>query len=126
MRYSKVTHEQRSASNGDKPDSRKKRKCYHCGKQEHAATDCPFKDSKCHKYGRQGHLAKVCCTKGINLTQCIETDLPPSVHMDNIIFRVGNRASQPYQVVFKVNNQPVIMEIYTEAAVTIISSKAFN
>ena len=123
---SKVTHEQRSASNGDKPDPYKKRKCYCCGKQGHAATDCPFQDSKCHKCGRQGHLAKVCRTKGMNLTECIETDLPPSAHMDNVIFRVGNRALQPYQVVLKVNNQPVIMEVDTGAAVTIMSSKLFN
>ena len=123
---SKIIHEQRSASNGDKPNPRKKRKCYRCGMQGHAATDCPFKDSKCHKCGRQGHLAKVSRAKGINLTECIETDLPPSAHMDNVIFRVGNRVSQPYQVVLKVNNQPVIMEVDTGAAVTIMSSKSFN
>ena len=123
---SKVTHEQRSASNVDKPDFCKKRKCYRCGKQGHAGTDCPFKDSKCHKCGRQGHLAKVCRTKGINLTERIETHLPPSAHMDNVIFRVGNRESQPYQVVLKVNNQVVIMEVDTGAAVTIMSSKSFN
>ena len=89
---SKVTHEQRLASNGDKPDPHKKKKCYHCGKKGHAATDCPFKDSNATSVGVNATFAaKVCRTKGIiNLTECIETDLPPSAHMDNVIFRIGN------------------------------------
>ena len=76
-------------------------------RQGHAAADCQFKDSKCHKCGKIGHIAKVCRMKGVNLTECIKTDLPPSAHIDDVIFRVDNRASQPYQVVLKVNNQPV-------------------
>ena len=123
---SKVTHEQRSAGNGDKPDPHKKKKCYRCGRQGHAAADCQFKDSKCHKCGKIGHIVKVCRIKGVNLTECIKMDLPPSAHIDDVIFRVDNRASQPYQVVLKVNNQPVVMEIDTGAAVTVMSSKSFK
>ena len=89
---SKVTHEQRLASNGDKLDPRKKKKYYRCGKQKHAATDCLFKDSNATSVGAKTIFAsKVCHTKGIiNLTECIETNLPPSAHMDNVIFTAGN------------------------------------
>ena len=38
---------------------------------------------------------------------------------------MDNRASQPYQVVLKVN-QPVVMEIDTGAAVTVMSNKSFK
>ena len=88
----KVTHEQRLASNGDKPDPHKKKKCYRCGKQRHAATDCLVKDSNATSVGAKATFAaKVCRTKIIiNLTECIETNLPPSAHMDNVIFRVEN------------------------------------
>ena len=36
--------------------------------------------------------------------------------------RVDNRASQPYQVILKVNNQPAVIEIDTGATVTVMSS----
>ena len=96
---SKVTHEQRSANTGDKSEQHKRKKCYCCGKQGHAAAECQFKNFKCHKCGKIGHIAKVCRTKGVNLTECIETD--PS---DDVIFKVDNRTSPPYQVLLKVNN----------------------
>ena len=47
---------------------------------------------KCHKCG---HFAKICLTKGVNLTKCIETD--QSAHVDDFIFKVDNRVLQPYQ-----------------------------
>ena len=123
---SKVTHEQRLTSNSDKPEQSKKKKCYRCGKHGHAAADCTFKDSKCHECGKKGHIAKVCHTKGVNLTECVETDLLPGAHTDDVIFRVGNPSSQPYQVVIKVNDKPVIMEIDTGAAVSIMSSRSLK
>ena len=122
----KVTHEQKSTSSSDKQEQSKKKKCYRCGKHGHAAADCTFKDSKCHKCGKKGHIAKVCHTKGVHLTQCIETDLPPSAHTEDVVFRLGNRASQPYQVVINVNDKPVIMEIDTGAAVSIMSSRSLK
>ena len=91
---------------GDKSEQHKRKKCYCCGKQGHAAAECSFKDSKCHKCGKVSHIVKVCRTKGVNVTECIETD--PSAHIDDFVFKVDNRASQPYQVVLKVNNQAVV------------------
>ena len=67
-----------------------RKKCCHCGKQGHAAADCQFKDSICHKCGKLGHITKVCHIKSVTLTECIETDLLPSAHTDDVVFRVDN------------------------------------
>ena len=40
---SKVPHEQRSANTGKKSEQHKRKKCYRCGKQGHAAAECQLK-----------------------------------------------------------------------------------
>ena len=52
--------------------------------------------------------------------------MPPSAHTEDVVFRVGNRASQPYQVVINVNDKLVIMEIDMGAAVSIMSSRSLK
>ena len=34
--------------------------CYRCGKKNHSAVNCRFKDAVCNHYQKKGHLAKVC------------------------------------------------------------------
>ncbi len=34
--------------------------CYRCGKTNHAANDCKFKDATCHTCGKKGHIVPVC------------------------------------------------------------------
>ena len=38
--------------------------CYRCGKSNHTASQCCYKDVDCLKYGRRGRLKAVCCCKG--------------------------------------------------------------
>ena len=65
-------------------------------------------------------------TKGVNLAECVETDPSSSTHTEDVVFRVGNRSSDPYQVMIKINGKPVIMKIDTGAAVSLMSSQSYN
>ena len=122
---SRVFHDQKSTGNsGKREQSKRKKPCYCCGKAGHAPSDCTFKDSNSHTCGGKGHIAKVCHSKKVNLADCVETEQSLSAHTDNFIFRVENRSSEPYQVTIQINGKPVIMEIDTGAAVSIISSQS--
>ena len=37
--------------------------CYQCGKTNHTASNCYFKDTKCHNCDKLGNIAKVCHSK---------------------------------------------------------------
>ena len=37
--------------------------CYRCGKSNHTANFCKYKDMECHNCGKQGHLKSVCRSK---------------------------------------------------------------
>lgn len=45
---------------------------------------------------------------------------------EEVIYRVGAKPSQPYQVVIEINGAAVKMEVDTGAAVTIMSQKTFS
>ena len=123
----RVSHDQKSTGNSGKQEQCKRKKpCYHCGKAEHAPSDCTFKNSNCHTCGRKDHIAKVCHSKKVNLADRVETEQSPSAHTDDFIFRVENRSSESYQVAIQINGKPVIMEIDTEAAVSIMSSQSYK
>ena len=38
--------------------------CYSCGKSNHTASQCRYKDVDCLKCGKSSHLKAVCCCKG--------------------------------------------------------------
>ena len=49
--------------------SNSQQSCYRCGKINHAANDCKFKDAICHTCGKKGHIAPVCRTMPTTNTQ---------------------------------------------------------
>ena len=50
----------KNASNSIKDSGRPKVKCFRCGKTNHVAPDCRFKDAVCNFCKITGHLEKVC------------------------------------------------------------------
>ena len=34
--------------------------CYHCGRPNHDAKDCRFREAECHNCGKLGHIALDC------------------------------------------------------------------
>ena len=109
--------------------------CYRCGKLEHRAAECLFRNASCHKCGKMGHLARVCRSSGrqpvqsgaargrANVVEGEGTDESGDSDIIGTLHRVGGRATQPYKAVLEVNGRPLEMEIDTGAAVSIISKK---
>jgi len=46
--------------------SGKSKKCYFCGYNYHARTNCPAKESVCYKCNKVGHFSRMCRSKNIN------------------------------------------------------------
>ena len=41
------------------------RRCYRCGRENHIAPDCKFKNAICNDCGKRGHIAGVCNSKTV-------------------------------------------------------------
>jgi len=104
--------------------------CHRCGKTGHGQHECGFKHATCYKCGKMGHLARVCRSakdKGSSngKAKWVETQSQETSEEseEEVIYRVGAKPSQPYQVVIEINGAAVKMEVDTGAAVTIMSQK---
>jgi len=121
-----------------------KRVCYRCGKSNHHSTDCRFKDTQCHFCGKLGHIASVCRskqkaeqshkktsrrqkqdTKWVQFEQ--EGTSAEESDTDSIpVLQIGRErpsAGHPITVEMVVNNKPLVMELDTGAAVSVISEQ---
>ena len=113
----------------------KKESCYRCGLTNHKAADCHFKETICHQCGKKGHIKRVCRsgaqpqrrgkkgathkrTKWVNKDQSDEdSDGSVDVHI------VGKSSTRPIRVEVQINGKPLLMEVDTGAAVSLISYK---
>ena len=117
--------------------------CYRCGRSNHDANDCKFKDTECHNCHKKGHIAPACRSKlskkqsGKNTgkfkgntrarqqTKWINADdgklIPDAEDLNK--FTIGEKSSRPIFVDVKVNGKPLTMEVDTGAAVTVISDE---
>ena len=112
--------------------------CSRCGKTNHAAPECRFKDAECHACGKKGHIAPACRSKsrtksnpplkkyrkkphGTNLVQREKADSTDSETEEFHLFKLKEPASNPIQIPVKVESKSLVMELDTGAAVSIIS-----
>ena len=133
----KVTQSPKSAGyrkaavhSGEKPN------CYRCGRTGHLPQECGFKEAVCYNCRRKGHLAKVCRSPKTGFQRggsrqrmkWISTQLAESQEMEEeqFVHQIGSSATPPYQVQLTVNNKPVIMEVDTGAAVSLMSYKTYQ
>lgn len=107
--------------------------CHRCSKTGHGQHECGFKHATGYKCGKMGHLARVCRSvkdKGSSngKAKWVETQSQETSEEseEEVIYRVGAKPSQPYQVVIEINGAAVKMEVDTGAAVTIMSQKTFS
>ena len=118
--------------------------CYRCGKR-HDAKTCRFKEAKCYKCGKIRHLASVCRSKkelrgGSKAvhrqhqskqewprSHWLESEASPpadSGQQDVSLFAIRETTGNPtIQVEVKVNHKPLVMQVDTGAAVSLISEE---
>ena len=128
--------------------------CYRCGKLNHTASQCRYKDFDCLKCGKRGHLKVVCRSKGyrpqIGNSHSNETPRPrknsfrpqrtkyikemedksddqlSTENQDLALFTLGGEARRPIKVDVKIGDKPLTMEIDTGAAVSIVSKQEYD
>ena len=117
--------------------------CIRCGKHNHTAVQCRFKDATCHKCQKKGHIAAVCRsgqtnpnsggrrpqTKQTSRTQYVGCNPNPEQEEDTDdlpIYRVSKPSSHPITVELEINHKKLLMEIDTGAAVSVISRDTYN
>ena len=109
---------------------------YRCGKGPHNSSQCRYRNYKCHTCGKQGYLSSVCRSgdKSSNnskpkLTNYVESSEPETESTDTGIFTVqvdsvdDKYKDQPIKVKFNVDGQPLVLEVDTGLAKTIIPVK---
>ena len=116
----------------------KQQPCYRCGKTNHTAPECRFKDAECHACGKKGHIAPACRSKpqaksnpavkkyrkkphGTNLVQRETADSTDSETEEFHLIKLKEPASNPVHIPVQVEGKSLIMELDTGAAVSIIS-----
>ena len=125
---------------------------YRCGSEQHGPRACPYREAECQNCKEKGHLARMCQSKSRTvhktpsqvranpsrkggstgttkretnwLTVTKETQAEPEPFPDSTILNIGSHRDTPIMVQLKLNEQEVIMEVDTGAAVTLISEEA--
>lgn len=49
-----------NVTSANKASGSKRKSCYHCGRNKHAAHQCKFREATCHSCGKIGHMAPAC------------------------------------------------------------------
>ncbi|XP_063220109.1 uncharacterized protein K02A2.6-like [Bacillus rossius redtenbacheri] len=115
------------------------RECYRCGSREHIAVACPYSQYKCHTCSKVGHLAKKCRKQKVaavwgvakqDSRVPIEGNRGGEGHSKEVmeLFNVQHPegvASVGYQVLVRVEGKPLVMQVDTGSAVTLVSNETY-
>ena len=107
-----------------------KKACHRCGKNNHSADNCFYKETICNKCKKKGHLAKVCRSgnpysgqqsqeQPIRRTQWVERSPTPEDELS--LYHLGCHSSKPIIVEVELNGTMVSMEVDTGAAVSLMA-----
>ena len=129
-------YEQPAASSKTKTGQRKTtgKPCWRCGRSNHTAWNCYFKDSECRKCHKRGHVERACKSKGATAKHVAEDAASTDSDEDGEAFEQygiyrtekKNIKSSPWLIELQLDTQPVTMEIDTGASMTILSSQTYR
>lgn len=112
------------------------RQCYRCKGKNHNAQECYFKNSKCHNCGVIGHIKRACKVKMKShpnskyAEQQNKHKVTAYMHAEEpeleMFSMLSDTEKQSFRVNFTVNQQDLLMEIDTGAAVSIISQQEYR
>ena len=120
------------------------KKCNHCGRNNHRALDCHFKEAVCNNCNERGHIKPICPSKpnsranyksrsrhvhSVNTAETSTDDeTDPNLNTVTAV-TIGQHSATivaPYYVTVKIDGKPLKMEIDTGAAVTVINNADFK
>ena len=123
-------------------DRKAKSKCFRCGRTNHKAPQCRYKDTICSKCNKTGHLAKVCQSKKDpapsssstpkkQLPTHVVSEQPTDERNEYSLFTIQDtkgvkKKSDPLYVSVNMNGREVSMEIDTGSAVSIMAESKFR
>lgn len=87
-----------------------------------------FKQALCHLHKKQGHITKMCHSHIEQqhtifwVLTCLP-DLEDKSDEVHVIYNLPDSQSNPIQVTLNIKNQDVLMEVDTEASLSIMSEK---
>jgi predicted aspartyl protease len=116
--------------------------CMRCGDQ-HEASKCPFIDSECYKCQKKGHIARACRSSQPKKNEWQQNGKNHGRHtnmvvdsldgqnsgydVNDVIGAVRDRTSgKPITVQISINGRPIVMELDTGSAVTILNEKTWR
>ena len=116
---------------GRKPPPLDGKPCFRCGAQ-HDPAQCRFREVQCPACGKRGHIKKVCRSNPMTaqssqhrLVHRAQQDIPddPSEYT---LYPVTRQNAKPWQTSISVEDHNLLMEVDTDAAVTVISEATYN
>lgn len=101
------------------------KRCWRCGKSNHTADICRFKEATCHSCGLIGHIKPVCKKGGPSAqTNAVNSSEDSSEQFDHVVANTlvvsHSQANNPYTVNVLVNNVSLSMEVDTGASISLI------
>ena len=108
---------------------RYKNVCSTCGKRGHAIIKCHFRQMTCYKCGKQGHLQEICKEQVRALSNADKhtvKQIEPATEQEEemTIWTITGGQAEGYYIHLTINGAPVMMELDTGAAVSVMSDFA--
>lgn len=82
---------------------RSQQPCLRCGKSNHAAKDCKFKDATCHSCGKKGHIAPACRTKPATKPLTTQKHCPTRSQRTNLVQQDASDSDTEEFYMFKLS-----------------------